>query len=444
MISNQIGITTNLLTTNPTPHTPHLNHHPLPHPTLFMNRRHFLQTASCFAAGSVFSVGAHGWFARSEAAPTHPKRLIVVFLRGAVDGLNVVVPYTDAGYYGARSKIAIAPPGKAGGVLDLNGQFGLHPSLEMLMPLWTSKNLAFVHACGSPDGTRSHFDAQDYMESGTPGIKSTPDGWMNRLLASLTTGRNPIQAVNVGTTTPRILVGKASVATIASGRNADAQLAIDRPQVSAAFDRLYNRNDTLSRAYKDSREARQALMAEAAEMKMANNGAPLPNGFAKDAQRLARVMVNDPRVELGFLALGGWDSHTNQGGSQGQLARNLQQLGRGLAALQTGLGSAFANTTILVMSEFGRTVRENGNGGTDHGHGNVMWVLGGNLKDSISGGNIHGNWRGLATAALHEGRDLPVTTDFRAVVTRVLERQMRLTDTQLRQVFPNYTPSTIG
>jgi uncharacterized protein (DUF1501 family) len=408
-----------------------------------MHRRHFLQTAGCFAASSLVSLGVHGWFARSEAAQSTPKRLIVVFLRGAADGLSVVVPYADREYYDARPKIAIAPPGTPNGALDLDGQFGLHPALSMLMPLWSSKNLTFVHACGSPDGTRSHFDAQDYMESGTPGIKSTRDGWMNRLLSTLTAGRNPIQAVNVGAITPRIFAGRVPVATIAAGRNAEAELAIDRPQVSAAFDRLYNRNDSLSRTYKESRIARQALMADLAEMKMANNGAPLPNGFAKDAQRLARLMVKDTRVQLAFLAVGGWDSHTNQGNSQGQLARNLQQLGRGLATLQQELGPAFADTAILVMSEFGRTVHENGNGGTDHGHGNVMWLLGGNLSPEIAGGKVHGNWRGLAAGALHEGRDLPVTTDFRDVAIAVLQQHMRLTDTQLSQIFPSFTPQRL-
>lgn len=401
-----------------------------------MNRRKFLQQAGYFSTSTLLAVGGHGWVARTNAETANPKRLIVVFLRGAADGLNIVVPYTEAAYYENRPKIAIPQPGKPGGALDLDGQFGLHPALADLMPLWNAKKLAFVPACGSPDATRSHFDAQDYMESGTPGIKSTQDGWMNRLLASLNTGRNPIQAVNVGNTTPRILTGKMPVATLASGRTADKPLAIDRPQVAAAFDRLYDRNDTLGQTYKESREARQALMSDfATEMKAANNGAQSANGFVRDAQRLAKIMVRDYRVQLAFLAIGGWDTHVNQGASQGQFARNLQQLGRGLGALQQGLGAAFNDTTILVMSEFGRTVKENGNGGTDHGHGNVMWVVGGKVR-----GGMYGNWRGLAASQLYQGRDLPVTTDFRNVVSSVLARQVGLSDAKLNQVFPNYTP----
>ncbi|NJP09970.1 MAG: DUF1501 domain-containing protein [Leptolyngbyaceae cyanobacterium RU_5_1] len=402
-----------------------------------MHRRRFLQQTGLFTASSIAAIAPHGWVAKSGVAQmANPKRLIVVFLRGAVDGLNVVVPYRETAYYEDRPRIAIPQPGQARGALDLDGQFGLHPALESLMPLWKQGKLAFVNSCGSPDATRSHFDAQDYMESGTPGTKSTQDGWMNRLLGVIS-GRNPIQAVNIGATTPRILVGRMPVATLASGRGATKQLPIDRPPVAAAFDKLYNRQDQLGQAYREGREARQALMGDLnAEMDMANNGAALPTVFVNDARRLARVMVRDRRVELGFLAVGGWDTHVNQGGSRGPLANRLQALGRGLAALQQELGSTFADTTILVMSEFGRTVRENGNGGTDHGHGNVLWVIGGNVK----GGKVYGNWRGLATDQLYQGRDLPVTTDFRDVVVSVLERQMKLDAAKLTQVFPGYTP----
>jgi uncharacterized protein (DUF1501 family) len=401
-----------------------------------MNRRQFLQNSSLFAAATLLPISSHAWATRTLAQTPNAKRLIVVFLRGAVDGLNVVVPYRDPAYYQARPKIAIAQPGKNGGALDLDGQFGLHPALSMLMPLWQQKQLAFVHACGSPDQTRSHFDAQYYMETGTPGSKTTPDGWMNRLLAAMS-GRNPIQAVNVGTTMPRILTGKMSVASVSTGRTGVTPQAIDRPQVADAFDQLYRNDDRLSQAYKEGREARTALLESlSAEMQMANNGAPLPNGFAGDAQKLARLMVRDPRVELGFMAVGGWDTHINQGAAQGQLARNLTQLGRGLAALQKELGAVYSNTTILVMSEFGRTVQENGNAGTDHGHGNVMWALGGKVR----GGKVYGQWQGLSPDRLHEGRDLPVTTDYRAVLSPVLERHLNLDRAKLKQVFPGYTP----
>jgi uncharacterized protein (DUF1501 family) len=401
-----------------------------------MQRRQFLHHLGLFSASTAMAIGSQAWAWGTPAPASPSQRLIVVFLRGGIDGLSVVVPYRESLYYQARPRIALPPAGKEGGVLALDSYFGLHPSLAMLLPLWQQGTLAFVHACGSPAATRSHFEAQDYMESGTPNLKTTADGWMNRLLAALS-GRNPLQAVNVGATTPRILSGRMSVATLASGRRAGSPLPIDRPQVSQAFDRLYRGGDPLSQSYREGRTARQALLQDLEqEMEMANNGAGLPQVFRGDAQRLARLMRRDERVKLGFLAVGGWDTHVNQGNHQGQLANRLQALGEGLAALAKELGPAYGHTTILVMSEFGRTVRENGNGGTDHGHGNVLWALGG----KVQGGKIYGDWRGLAGHQLYEGRDLPVTTDFRAVVLSVLERQFRLQSGRLSQVFPGYSP----
>ena len=401
-----------------------------------MNRRKFLQQLAFISSGTLVTVGSHGWAARSATQNSKPKRLIVVFLRGAVDGLNVVIPYTDSAYYDARSLIAIAPPNEKNGALDLDGHFGLHPVLESIMPLWKQGSLAFVHACGSPDATRSHFDAQDYMETGTPGVKTTQDGWMNRLLA-LTPSQSPIQAVNVGATMPRILAGQKSVATLPTGRNATAALAIDRPQMSEAFNQLYSGNDSLSKAYQEARAARQQLMADLdKETIEANNGAPSPSGFAKDTQQLARLMVKDPSVQLAYMGLGGWDTHINQGGATGQLARNLKSLGDGLATLSQGLGNIYADTTVVVMSEFGRTVHENGNGGTDHGHGNAMWLMGGGVK----GGKVYGQWPGLAKEQLYEGRDLAVTTDFRDVIAPVLSRHLQLDNSKIQQIFPNYSP----
>jgi uncharacterized protein (DUF1501 family) len=397
-----------------------------------MHRRQFLQQSGLAAGAAITAIASHNWIAR--AATPQRQRLVVVFLRGAVDGLNVVVPYREAAYYSARPKIAIPKPGQPNGALKLNDTFGLHPALESIFPLWHQGSLAFVHACGSPDETRSHFDAQDYMESGTPGVKKTADGWMNRLLATLS-GRNIIQAVNVGATMPRILTGPMAIASLGSGRNAGRPLPLDNARVSSVFDQLYSDKDALSQAYQEGRRARQALRKDLdAEMKMANNGAPLPYGFATDTQRLARVMRQDSRVQLAFLALGGWDTHVNQGSSQGLLARNLERLGQGLAVLQKELGPAYAETTVVVMSEFGRTVAENGNGGTDHGHGNAMWVMGGNVK----GGQVYGQFPGLQTNQLHEGRDLAITTDFRTVMGSLLTQHLQLAPAQIAQIFPGY------
>jgi uncharacterized protein (DUF1501 family) len=416
-----------------------------------MKRRQFMGAG---LAATLLPLGRGVLAARaSDLEPGGPApRLVVVFMRGAVDGLSVVVPYSEPNYYRSRSSIALARPGQEGGVLDLDGRFGLHPALAPLLPYWQQQKLAFVHASGSPDVTRSHFDAQDYMESGTPGRKSTPDGWMNRLLGDLPAeagGRSaPTRAVSVGPTLPRILSGRMSVSNIANGAAAGRPTVLDRPQVGEAFAQLYDSDDRMSRAYQDSQVAHREVMASLdgsdseKEMQAASNGAPLPNGFANDAARLATLMRNDVRVQFGFMAVGGWDTHANQGNAKGQLANRLAPLGSGLAALAQGLGESLDRTTIVVVSEFGRTVRQNGNGGTDHGHGNLMWLLGGPVR----GGRIHGEWPGLEDRDLYEGRDLAVTSDFRCVLAQVAERHLRLADKQLASVFPQMpaTPSKLS
>jgi uncharacterized protein (DUF1501 family) len=402
-----------------------------------MKRRDFLLQAGLFSTSLITTIGSNAWVAHSATAKSNPKRLIVIFLRGGVDGLNIVVPYTETTYYQARPKIAIPQPGKPGGVIDLDGRFGLNPALSPLMPLWQKGNLAFVHACGLNDPTRSHFDAQKYMESGTPGNKATRDGWMNRLLGVIA-NKNPVQAVTVGEKTPWILYGQMPIANLPTMGNPKQRLLLDRPQIATAFDQLYSGKDSLSQNYLQGKMAREAIMTDLdEEMKMANNGAPLPNGFARDASRLAKLMAKDPRIELGFMALGGWDTHVGQGSSQGKLAQNLEKLGKGLAALATGLGNVYQHTTIVVMSEFGRTVNQNNNGGTDHGHGNVLWVLGGNVK----GGKVYGEWPGLSPSQLYQKRDLAVTTDFRDVISTVLEHHLNVNSNQLSQILPNYTPT---
>jgi uncharacterized protein (DUF1501 family) len=406
-----------------------------------MQRRHILSQALPLAAG--WSVGYAAW-AADAGGSTPPPRLVVVFLRGAVDGLSVVAPHADPAYQRARPGIALGSPGAEGGALALGGPWGLHPALAPLLPLWQSQRLAFVHAAGSPDATRSHFDAQDFMESGTPGRKSTADGWMNRLLGVLPApgGELPslTRAVSIGTVLPRIYAGPQTVANLASGAAATRPLPLDRPRVAQAFDALYQGDDVLSRTYQEAQQARREVMASItpsveAEMQAANNGAPLPDGFPGDAARLATLMRNDPRVQLAFMALGGWDTHANQGAATGQLANRLAPLGQGLATLAERLGPALEQTVIVVMSEFGRTVRQNGNGGTDHGHGNVMWLLGG----PVAGGKVHGDWPGLDDVALHEGRDLAITTDFRQVLAGIAEKHLRLPDARLGQVFPGWS-----
>lgn len=401
-----------------------------------MSRRQFLLGA--LGCSILLPVGRSALAAVTDRAPAgSPRRLVVVFLRGAADGLSIVVPYADPEYYRVRESIAIAPPGRDGGGLDLDGRFALHPALGALMPHWQAGQLAFIHAAGSPDATRSHFDAQDYMESGTPGRKSTADGWLNRLVGHLPGGGN---ALSIGAVMPRALAGPQPVATLASGQAASRPSPLDRPGIGNAFDTLYRDDDKLSRAYRESRQSHREMMNTLAqedierEMQAANNGAALPNVFADDAVRLGRLMRGDARIRLAFMAVGGWDTHANQGNARGQLANRLQPLGQGLAALARNLGPSLNETVVVVMSEFGRTARQNGNGGTDHGHGNVMWLLGG----PVAGGKIHGRWPGLDSAALYEGRDLAITTDFRDVLTTVAERHLHLADRDLTALFPEF------
>lgn len=401
-----------------------------------MDRRTFLQQASLFTAGSVISLGVHGWALKGIAQNRKSPRLVVILLRGAVDGLSVVVPYSESVYYDARPTIAIPRPQEKLGVLDLDGRFGLHPALKDIMPLWQQKTLAFIPASGSPNSSRSHFDAQQYMENGTPGSKSTRDGWMNRLLAVLPQ-EGITQAINIGETTPVILAGKIPVSNIAPGRKATRALSIDQPEIDQAFAKLYSGSDPLSLAYQEGSQSRKTLLSQLQqEMKQANNGAPAAGRFDIEAQKLGRLMAGDPKIQLGFFAVGGWDTHVNQGNADGQLSRRLKELGQALATLTKALAPVYNQTVIVVMSEFGRTLAENGNRGSDHGHGNVMWLLGGGIR----GGKIYGNWPGLEKSALFEGRDVAVTTDFRHVLSTVLENHMAISKASLGQIFPQYQP----
>lgn len=398
-----------------------------------MDRREFLKRTAFLSASGILLLSGNTWAAQVWGEDKSQKRLVVVLLRGAVDGLNVLVPYSDTAYYTYRPTIAIPAPGENGGALRLDGNFGLHPALSRIMPLWEKRTLAFVHASGSPDPSRSHFDAQDYMETGTPGLKGTPDGWLNRLLEVLPGRHTATDAISVGPTLPRILSGRIPTTNIPLNPAGVRPTATDRPQIQAAFDRIYSGNDPLSVAYREGQSARKKLMADLAEdMKIADGGAPSPIGFVGQAKELGRLIALDSTIKVAFVALGGWDTHVNQGSIAGQLANRLEALGETLSTFVRALGPTYSDTVILVMSEFGRTAHENGNSGTDHGHGNVMWIAGG----SVRGGKVYGQWPGLSGNDLYEGRDLAVTTDFRKVISTVLQSQFGLSEAQLSRVIP--------
>jgi uncharacterized protein (DUF1501 family) len=408
-----------------------------------MNRREFLKVASITSLASLFP-GTGAWaFSNGKDDPS-TKKLIVVLLRGGMDGLNVVVPYADRKYYDLRPTIAIARPGSELGLIDLDGHFGLHPALQSLMPLWQSGNLAFVHSSGSPDQTRSHFDAQDYMESGVPGNKTIGSGWLNRLVAELPTSQSALKAISIGAVLPRMCAGPANIATVSPAGGANANNSVlDRPGVESVFKDLYSGNDEMSKvfaqglaAHKEVKEAMSAAPDDpmSIEQKVANKGAPTPRNFSQFGKQLSQLFRRSPSMQIAFMDLGGWDTHVNEGTGKGQLANHLSPLGQGLADLVAGLGPSFKDTTIVVQSEFGRTAKENGNGGTDHGHGNVMFLLGG----EVPGGKVYGKWGGLSQGALHEERDLPTTTDFRTVLSSILNNQIGVGSKTLAKVFPDF------
>jgi uncharacterized protein (DUF1501 family) len=366
--------------------------------------------------------------------------LVAVFQRGAVDGLNVVVPYGEKFYYEARPSIYVPKPGSGeGAALDLDGFFGLHPSLEAVLPYFKDGSAAFVHAAGSPDSTRSHFDAQDFMESGTPGVKATSDGFLCRALSSgAKKGErtSPLRAVSLTPALPRILAGSAGAVAIGSLGDFGIRAGNATPAVSESFEAMYA--DTGAGALKDAaRESFEAarILKTADVSKLApENGAEYPKGpFGNALKQIAQLVKANVGLEVAFADVGGWDTHVGEGGAQGHLSNRLRDYGQAIAAFAKDLGSRMSDVTLVTMSEFGRTVKENGNRGTDHGHANVMLLLGGGVK----GGKVYGRWPGLDSSHLYENRDLAVTTDFRDVFAEILSKRMGVAS--LKPVFPGYS-----
>ncbi len=372
-----------------------------------------------------------------EIAPSG-KRLVVLFQRGAADGLNIVVPHGEQAYYSMRPSIAIPRPrGSAVGdsVIDLDGFFGLHPSMTAFKTLWDQKHLAIVHAAGSPDTTRSHFDAQDYMESGTPGVKSTEDGWLNRAVAGVKEAQpSPFRAVAMGGSLPRTLAGSVPAVAMSDirsfavgGRGPGANMA------SNTFEAMYEQSvDTvLHGTGNETFEAVKMLKSADPEKYQPAGGANYPGGrFGDSLRQVAQLIKANLGVEVAFADIGGWDHHVNEGSVQGQIANLTREFSQAIAAFWTDLGGLAENTVIVTMSEFGRTARENGNRGTDHGHANVMFVLGGPVK----GGRVYGRWPGLQPEHLYEGRDLAITTDFRQVLSEAVYSHLGCRN--LQSVFP--------
>lgn len=399
-----------------------------------LNRRFFLHNGALAIAGTAAIPSFLVRSVLAETAATPNRRLVVIFQRGAADGLNVVVPYREKNYYAMRPTIAI-PQNQ---VLDLDGFFGLHPSLASFKPLYEQGHLAIVHACGSPDMTRSHFDAQDYMESGTPGVKSTETGWLNRALQAedqcCREHHTAFRALALGPQVPLTLAGKIPALAISNvngftvaGRGPTPSPAADAFQAMYADsgDRVFHAaGDETFDAVKMLRAADPAQYQPAA-------GVNYPNSeFGNSMKQIAQLLKANLGVEAAFTDVNGWDTHHAQGGVDGQLANRLRDFSDSIGAFWRDLGDEAGSVTLVTMSEFGRTARENGTGGTDHGHANAMFVLGGQVK----GGKVYGRWPGLDNEQLNQGRDLALTTDYRQVVGEVVTHTLGAENLNL--VFP--------
>lgn len=378
------------------------------------------------SALAMFGVGvAPGWLERAAAAETSQgkKVLVAIFLRGAADGLNLVAPYGDRGYALARPNLALAKEK----CLDLDGFFGLHPNLKSLHEMFAEKKLAIVHAAGSPDTTRSHFDAQDYMESGTPGLKATRDGWMNRALP-VDQKASPLRAVSMGPALARSLRGPSPAVALNSVRD----FAVKDEMAGAEYMARYEASldAELKGTGKDTFAAIRLMESLRKSAYQAENGALYPRGkLGASLQQIAQMIKSDVGLQVAFADMGGWDTHVNQANLLGNLAR---EFGEALGAFYQDMGARMDAVTVVTMSEFGRTVRENGTRGTDHGHANAMLAFGGDVK----GGKVYGDWPGLEREQLYEGRDLRVTTDFREVLGAAVHSHDDKAD--LARVFPGY------
>ncbi len=400
-----------------------------------MTRRTFVRDSGL----AVFGIGAApAWLARAAAASASKRKILVaIFQRGAADGLNMLVPHAEKRYYALRPSLAIARPGAAEGALDLDGFFGLHPAMAALQPLYAAKQLAVVAAAGSPDPTRSHFDAQDYMESGTPGRKSTRDGWLNRALAPEPKA-SPLRAVAMNPNLPRALRGANPAVAVASLREFEVRERESAPILEGMYAR--SGDAALNGSARNTFEAVRLLESMRRESYTPGNGAVYPNGrLGQSLQQVARLIKANVGVEVAFADTGGWDTHANQ---PLQLANLLRDFSGAIAAFHRDLGDGMEDVVAVTMSEFGRTARENGNRGTDHGHANAMFVIGAGVR----GGRVHGRWPGLEPEQLYESRDLAVTTDFRDVLGELAVKHLGVRD--VARVFPGHTaaafPGVLG
>jgi len=403
------------------------------------SRRYFMKQGGIAMVG-LSTVPAFLQRAIASTPAEGKKQLVVLFQRGAADGLNIVVPFGEPNYYRMRPTIAIPQPKRGGSdaAVDLDGFFGLHPSLSPLVPIFQKNQLAIVQAAGSPDPTRSHFDAQDYMESGTPGVKATEDGWLDRAIGTIPEeSASPFRAVAMGPNLPRMLRGSTGAIALPDLRQfkVQPQSAAMANVVEGGFEAMYAQSvdHALHGTGTETFEAIDLLKKIDMAKYPPENGADYPKSpLGQRLQQIGVMLKAKIGTEVVFVDCGGWDNHVNEGGVQGQLSNLLKDLGQSLAAFHQDIGDRMGDIVVVTMSEFGRTAKENGNRGTDHGHANCMFVMGGDVK----GGQVYGKWPGLETNQLNEGRDLLLTTDFRSVVGEILTKHNGVKD--LGPVFPGF------
>lgn len=450
-------------------------------PLAHLSRRRLLLASSLVWASPTSRL----WAQAAPKSSGGTGRLVVVMLRGAYDGLSAFVPYSDSDYYAGRPNIAIAAPdGSNKTAIKLDNTFALHPALAPMLPLWQQGVLSFIPSAGLPAPNRSHFAAQYEMEIAQSGKTSAAPGWLNKVAGNdkpmtsaigvdqkLTTaigvGQRVTTAIGVGEANPAILAGDAPVKLIPRGQAAQRTGVLANDRTRNALMDLYTGNDRLAQAFRQGAGSRiqsaQELSAEKleidgrrmgpamvpeidrrldkdgtpattqaqnAQMLAASNGASEPVGLQLDAQHLGTLMRNNRNLQLGFLSAGGWDTHADQGNATGQLANNLGNLGRAIAQLRQDFSEP--GDMVVVLSEFGRTARENGTRGTDHGFGNAMWLVG----NRVNGGKWHGQWTGMANGNLNEARDLPAHHDYRAVLAQVLRTTFAMSDSALADVLP--------
>ncbi|NEW98505.1 DUF1501 domain-containing protein [Rhodopseudomonas sp. BR0G17] len=399
-----------------------------------MNRRDLLKAVAALAPAALTTTIA----GRVWAAPATDAKLLVVFLRGAYDAANVLVPVSSSFYYESRPNLAIAKPdvGNPNSAVALDADWGLHPALrDSLAPLWTSREIAFVPFAGtSDDTTRSHFETQDTIELGqsTKGSRDYRSGFMSRLAAELTR----VKPIAFTEQLPLIFRGQAEIPNIALGNV--GKPGVDDRQAEL-IKQMYAKTKLASAVAEGFRVRDEVVKSIADEMTEANRGAVSPRGFELSARRIGRLMRE--QFNLGFVDVGGWDTHVNQGAATGYLADRLGELGRALAGFREEIGpAAWRDSVVVVISEFGRTFRENGDRGTDHGHGSVYWVLGGGLN----GGRIAGEQIKVAQPSLFENRDYPVLTDYRALFAGLVQRMYGLDAAALQRVFAGVRPADLG